>query len=140
MESPDKRRNLRIQLLLCGQLSLGNGEHYGIETQNISLKGARIDPHLPIPGLGQRRCILTLFATVRSPCAITFDGWMLYPDGNGYGIEFQAVDRHDFRVFEALLKERAPEPDRFRQEVARGFIPALKDWAMAVSSPRAPAP
>ena len=140
MESPDKRRNLRIQLLLCGQLSLSNGEHYGIETQNISLKGARIDPHLPIPGLGRRRCILTLFATVRNPCAITFDGWMLYPDGNGYGIEFQAMDQHDFRVFEALLKERAPEPDRFRQEVARGFIPALKDWAMAVSFPRAPAP
>jgi hypothetical protein len=65
---------------------------------------------------------------------------MLYPDGNGYGIEFRAVDRHDFRVFEALLKERAPEPDRFRQEVARGFIPALEDWAVAVSSPRAPAP
>jgi hypothetical protein len=140
MESPDKRRNLRIQLLLCGQLSLGDDEHYGIETQNISLKGARIDPHLPIPGLGRRRCILTLFATVRSPCAITFDGWMLYPDGHGYGIEFRAVDRHDFRVFEALLKERASEPDRFRQEVARGFIPALEDWAVAVSSPRAPAP
>lgn len=140
MESPDQRRNVRIQLLLCGQLSLGGGENYGIETQNLSLKGARIDPHPALQGLGRRRCILTLFADVRGACAITFDGWMIYAGGHGCGIEFQAVDRHDFRMFKDLMREHAPEPGRLRREVEQDFIPALEDWAVAASSPRPPAP
>lgn len=109
---------------------MGNGENYGIETQNVSLKGVRIAPHPTIQGIGRRHCILTLFANVQGQCAITFDGWMIYTDSNGYGIEFQAVDQQDFRLFEALMKEHAPELERFQQEVEQGFIPALKDWAM----------
>jgi hypothetical protein len=119
---------------------LANGDNYRIETQNLSLKGARIDPHPAIQSLGRRRCILTLFANVRGPCALTFDGWLVYIGGHGCGIEFQAVDRHDFRVFEDLMQKHAPAPERFRREVEQDFIPALADWDVAASSSLVPAP
>lgn len=129
MELLDPRRNGRIPLPLCGQLSLSNNEYYRIETQNLSLKGARINPHPLIQGIG-RRCILTLFATGRQARALTFAGRIIYADGAGCGIEFQAVDRQDFRWFEALMEERAPEPAQFRQEVEQGLIPTLENWRL----------
>lgn len=132
METLDPRSNSRIPLPLCGQLSLGNGEYYRIETQNLSLKGARINPHPLIQGIGGR-CILTVFATVRQACALTFAGRIIYADGDGCGIEFQAADRQDFRWFEALMEERAPEPCRLRREVEQGLIPTLENWTLVIS-------
>ena len=107
-------------------------------TSASRVRGSILTPR--IQGIGRRRCILTLVANVRGPCALTFDGWLIYTDGHGCGIEFQAVDRHDFRVFEDLMRERAPEPERLRREVERGFISALEDWDVAAPSSLVPAP
>lgn len=117
---------MRFPLRLYGHLSFYDGEHQDTETLNVGLRGAYVE-HRPI-GVRGRSCVLTLFAGGDDVFSVTFDGIVVHEDKQGCGIEFQSVDRMDFRAFEEFLEKHIAEPDTVRREVAWGQLPTLQNW------------
>ncbi len=125
----EKRKNVRVPIRLSGQLSLHDGEYVDTETHDVSLQGACVE-HVP-SGISDRSCVLTLFAGDEDVFSITVDGWVVYQDERGCGIEFESMDTRDFEAFKAFLETRLPEPRLLQREVAEGRIPVLQDWKIS---------
>lgn len=122
----DKRKNARLPLRLTGQLSLEYGEHLETETENVSLRGARVEA---VPARGQRQnCVLTLFAEGPEVFSVTIEAMIVHQNENGCGIEFQSMDARDFELFKAFIERQARDQAQLEQEVQAGNIPKLKDW------------
>lgn len=125
----EKRKNVRVSIRLSGHLSLHDGEYVDTETRDVSLQGAFVE-HVP-SGISDRSCVLTLFAEGEDVFSITVDGWVVYQDERGCGIEFESMDRRDFEAFKAFLETQLPEPRLLQREVAQGRIPVLQDWMIS---------
>jgi hypothetical protein len=125
-EAGDLRGNLRLPLQLPGEFSLQGGDYHQTETCNIGLGGCLVK-HVP-NGAVNHGCVLTLFAGEDHVFSVTFDGWVVYEDERGCGIEFQSVDARDFEAFKAFIQAQAEDPEAVQHEIAQGRIPLLKDW------------
>jgi hypothetical protein len=122
----DKRKNARLPLRLSGQLSLEYGGHMETETEDISLRGARVEA---VPAGGSRQhCVLTFFAGSPEVFSVTIDAMTVYQDERGCGIEFQSMDAKDFELFKAFIERHARHPGDLQKEIEAGNIPKLKDW------------
>ena len=60
----------------------------------------------------------------------TIDGWVVYRDDGGFGIEFQSMDQRDFEAFKEFILRQAENPEPLHREVEEGRIPELKDWVI----------
>jgi hypothetical protein len=122
----DKRKNARLPLRLTGQLSLEYGEHLETETEDVSLRGARVEA---VPTGGHRQhCVLTLFAEGPEVFSVTIEAMIVHQDENGCGIEFQSMDAKDFELFREFIERQAHGNGNLQKEVEEGNIPKLKDW------------
>jgi len=118
--------NARLPLRLTGQLSLEYGEHLETETEDVSLRGARLEA---VPTSGQRqRCVLTLFAEGPEVFSVTIEAMIVHQDERGCGIEFQSMDARDFELFRKFIERQAQGKSTLQKEVEDGNIPKLKDW------------
>jgi hypothetical protein len=122
----DNRKNARLPLRLTGQLSLEYGEHLETETEDISLRGARVEA---VPTGGHRqRCVLTLFAEGPEVFSVTIEAMIVHQDESGCGIEFQSMDAKDFELFRKFIERQTHGDGNLQKEVEEGNIPKLKDW------------
>jgi hypothetical protein len=122
----EKRKNARLPLRLTGQLSLEHGKNMETETEDLSLRGARVGG---VPEETHRQqCVLTLFAEGPEVFSITIDAVIVYQDQQGCGIEFQCMDTKDFELFRKFIEQQTHSHGDLKKEVEEGSIPKLKDW------------
>lgn len=123
----DRRRNARVPSSLCGELATGN-DAYPIETDDLSLAGARLEvaaSGLPIGA----RCGLTLYLDpLKEVQAVSFSGRLVRQLDTGYGMRFEAADRAGYALYVQRLLRIAPAPATLRAERLQGDVPELQDW------------